>query len=303
MSKALTLTVVFRANSLNYGEGIGNISELKKIHRGNGDVLTFASRQSIRYDIVRLGNEWFGWNLQTVDKAKGTLQFREDVNIADSVEMDLFGYLKTGKKSQKRPAVARLSHAVSLEPYRSDLEFLNNMGLAERIDETPNLANIEQHESFYTYTVTVDLDRVGVDPADKGNPVELAVAEKAVRLHQLLDILKLLNRNIRGRQESLAPLFVIGGIYPVANPFFLGRIMLEPQTKAWNLNVSALEDVGKTTFGGQAMQTFTRIGFVSGVFRNDSQFEQAAPGRTGSVEEFFAVLKDEIDAYYGAAVK
>lgn len=60
-------------------------------------MLTFASRQSIRYDIVRLGNEWFGWNLQTVDKAKGTLQFREDVNIADSVEMDLFGYLKTGK--------------------------------------------------------------------------------------------------------------------------------------------------------------------------------------------------------------
>lgn len=36
MSKALTLTVVFRANSLNYGEGIGNISELKKSIAGTG---------------------------------------------------------------------------------------------------------------------------------------------------------------------------------------------------------------------------------------------------------------------------
>ncbi|MNW41664.1 hypothetical protein D3C74_188110 [compost metagenome] len=303
MSKALTLTTIFRANSLNYGEGIANISELKKIHRGNGDVLTFASRQSIRYDIVRLGNEWFGWNLQTVDKSKGTLQFRDDVSIADSVEMDLFGYLKTDKKSQKRPAVARLSHAVSLEPYRSDMEFLNNMGLAERIDETPNLANIEQHESFYTYTLTIDLDKVGVDPANKDNPIELSAEEKVIRLHQLLDILKLLNRNIRGRQESLAPLFVIGGLYPVANPFFLGRVMLETQTKAWNLNVNALENVGKTTFGGQVMADYTRVGYVSGIFHNEAQFEQLGFEHTGNVEEFFAAMKSGINDYYGVSVE
>ncbi len=92
--KALTITVVFEGNSLNFGEGIANISELKKIHRGNGDVYTFASRQSIRYDIVRLGNEIFGWNLDTVDKASRVIQFKKDVTIKDSVEMDLFGYLK-----------------------------------------------------------------------------------------------------------------------------------------------------------------------------------------------------------------
>ncbi|AJS57312.1 type I-B CRISPR-associated protein Cas7/Cst2/DevR [Paenibacillus sp. IHBB 10380] len=303
MSKALTLTTIFRANSLNYGEGIANISELKKIHRGNGDVLTFASRQSIRYDIVRLGNEWFNWNLQTVDKTKGTLQFREDISIADSVEMDLFGYLKTGKKSQKRPAVARLSHAVSLEPYRSDMEFLNNMGFAERIDETPNLANIEQHESFYTYTVTIDLDKIGIDKPTGAQSVELPTEEKVTRLHQLLDILKLLNRNIRGRQETLAPLFVIGGIYPVANPFFLGRVMLETQTKAWNLNVDALKNVGKTTFGGQEMADFTRIGYVPGVFHNEAQFEQLGFDHTGTVEEFFVAMKNEIEDYFGASVQ
>lgn len=270
---------------------------LKKIHRGNGDVFTFASRQSIRYDIARLGNELFEWNLDTVDKTKGTLQFREDVTIEDSVEMDLFGYLKTGKKSQKRPAVVRLSHAVSLEPYRSDMEFLNNMGLAERIDETANLANIEQHESLYSYTVTIDLSKVGED-----GDVKLSNETKVDRLHQFLDISKLLNRNIRGRQESLAPLFVIGGVYPVANPFFLGRVALEQPSKNWNLNVEALQDVMKTTFGGQVIGDATTIGYVSKFFGNDRRFSEILGDRTGSVEKFFEELKTEVAQYYGVTV-
>jgi CRISPR-associated protein Cst2 len=297
MGRALSFTVVFQANSLNYGEGIANISELKKIHRANGDVHTFASRQSLRYDIVRLGNEWFEWNLDTVDKTKGTLQFRENVTIEDSVEMDLFGYLKTGQKSKKRPAVVRLSHAVSLEPYRSDMEFLNNMGFAERIGETPNLANIEQHESLYSYTVTIDLDRVGRD-----GDVELAAEQKAKRLRQFLDIVKLLNRNIRGRQENLAPLFVIGGVYPVANPFFLGRVSLEKQTRSWNISVNALRDIINSTFGGQAISEYTSIGFVSGIFGNEAAFTDLVGNSAGSVESFFAKIEKEIDSCYGVTV-
>ena len=298
MNRSMTFTVIFQANSLNYGEGIGNISELKKIHRGNGDVLTFASRQSLRYDVVRLGNEWFQWNLDTVDKTKGTLQFREDVTIADSVEMDLFGYLKTGKKSQKRLAVVRLSHAISLEPYRSDMEFLNNMGLAERIQETPNLANIEQHESFYSFTVTVDLSKIGID-----DDVELTNEERAERVFQLLDIIKLLNRHIRGRQESLAPLFIIGGVYPIANPFFLGRVSIEPQTKAWNLNVASLEKACQTTFAGQCIGETTHIGYVPGIFSNDSQLRDLLGDRAGSIESFFSAIKQDVAKFYGVTAQ
>ena len=73
----LTITMIFKAQSLNYSEGIGNIAELKKLTRGNGDVYTFASRQALRYDIARLGNEMFNWNLQVVDKDKKTVQFSE----------------------------------------------------------------------------------------------------------------------------------------------------------------------------------------------------------------------------------
>ena len=37
----------------------GNISELKKLTRADGNMYTFASRQALRYDVVRLGNEFF----------------------------------------------------------------------------------------------------------------------------------------------------------------------------------------------------------------------------------------------------
>ena len=227
--RGLTLSIIFKAQSLNYGEGIGNISELKKLSRGNGNVYTFASRQAIRYEIARLGNELFGWNLEVVDKSKGTVQFREDLNIKDSEEMDLFGYMKTSKKSDNkdggsdiRSAAVRLSHAISLEDYKNDMEFLNNKGLADRINQFPNLANIEQHLSYYTYTITIDLTKIGKD-----GKIELDKDEKIRRINELLEIIKVLNREIRGRQENLSPVFVIGGIYKINTPFFLGRIKMK----------------------------------------------------------------------------
>ncbi|MED0670099.1 type I-B CRISPR-associated protein Cas7/Cst2/DevR [Aneurinibacillus aneurinilyticus] len=295
-NKALTLTFIFKASSLNYGEGTANISELKKFHRGDGEVYSFASRQSIRYDMVRLGNEFFNWNLNVVDKSKGVVQFKEDCTIEDSVEMDLFGYMKTKAKAgaDKRSAVARLSHAVSLEPYRSDLEFLNNMGLATRINENSNLATLEQHESLYTYTLTIDLSHVGVDGA-----IELSELEKANRVKQLVEITKYLNREIRGRQENLAPLFVIGGLYPIANPFFLGRVALQG-FNARLLNVKQIESVLKQTALGHDVRVCTKIGLVDGTFANENEITELAD--TVSIEEFYQYILQEIDAYYKVLV-
>ncbi len=295
MSKALTLTIVFQANSLNYGEGIANISELKKIHRGDGSVYTFASRQSIRYDIVRLGNELFGWNLDTVDKTSGVIQFKKGVTIEDSVEMDLFGYLKTDKQSKKRAAAARLSHAISLEPYRSDLEFLNNMGLAERIDETPNIANIEHHESLYTYTVTIDLTRIGKDINDD---VEISQEKKKERVQQLLDILKILNRNIRGRQENLSPLFIMGGVYPIANPFFLGKIKLVTDTDGWAVELKPLRSTMEQTFAGKKVGDYTFAAMVDGMFTNETEFKETFKSQAISIEGMFQELTSQLDKAY-----
>ncbi|HZK18627.1 MAG TPA: type I-B CRISPR-associated protein Cas7/Cst2/DevR [Clostridia bacterium] len=296
MNKALSFTVIFQANALNYGEGMANISELKKFHRGNGAVYTYASRQSIRYDIVRLGNRLFGWNLETVNKAKGVVQFRDEVTIEGSTEMDLFGYLKTGKKSEKRNAVVRLSHGISLEPYRGDMDFLNNMGLAARIDEDPNLANIEQHISLYTYTCTVDLGRVGID-----GDVMLDNGVKAERLQQLMSILKILSREIKGRQESLAPLFIIGGLYNVANPFFLGKIKVMPTKDGWGIDPAPISSTMEQTFNKEKVADQTKMGMISGIFSNENAFKEIHGSSLVSIEEFFQFIDDGIVTAYGVS--
>ncbi|OKZ57426.1 MAG: type I-B CRISPR-associated protein Cas7/Cst2/DevR, partial [Clostridium sp. 26_21] len=228
--KGLSITLVFKGQSLNYGEGIGNISELKKLTRGDGSVYTYASRQALRY---------FNWNLQVVNKEKGTIQFDDKLTIQDSQEMDLFGYMKTAKNdgSNIRSAAVRLSNAISLEDYKSDMDFLNNKGLADRINEFPNLANVEQHLSYYTYTITIDLEKIGKD-----EKIELSNEEKTERVNQLLDIVKILNREIRGREENLSPVFVIGGMYDINSPFFLGRIKLNGKNGEFSIDTEMLKD-------------------------------------------------------------
>lgn len=53
----LTFTVIFLAESANYGEGVGNISTLKKMTRGNYEQYSYISRQALRYNMV----QQLGW--------------------------------------------------------------------------------------------------------------------------------------------------------------------------------------------------------------------------------------------------
>ena len=296
----LTITMIFKAQSLNYSEGIGNIAELKKLTRGNGDVYTFASRQALRYDIARLGNEMFNWNLQVVDKDKKTVQFSEKYTIEDSEEMDLFGYMKTiGKSDDKdgganvRSAVVRLSNALSLEKYKSDIEFLSNKGMADRIKEHPNIANLEQHLSYYTYTVTIDLSKVGIDC-----DIELSNEVKKNRVIQLLEILKVLNRNIRGREENLSPVFVIGGIYTLNSPFFLGRIALNDKKEKFELDVDMLKDAMSLKLGEEFIKDGTRVGIVKNTFSNEDKINEMVDNKVGTVQEFFEDIESKVSEYY-----
>lgn len=301
LRKTLTFTAVVQAASLNYGEGFNNLSELKKFHRADGETYTFASRQSVRYDLVRLGNELFDWNINVVEQQGGSVvQFKRDATIQDSQEMDLFGYLKTGNPSLKRSAVARLSHAVSLEPYQSDMEFLNNMGMAQRksVEDqakmTNSLVQIENHQSFYAYTMSVDLNSVGID-----GDVKLSNEVRKTRVHQLLEILKILNRDIRGRRENLSPLFVVGGVYPVSNPFFMGRVQLQTTSKGMQIDSTPLSSIADMTFMDTPIGAATRVGQVDGVFAdNNERVLTLFENRTGTVEKFFQHLKDEVSAYY-----
>ena len=232
-NKGLTLSIIFEAESANYGEGFGNISSLKKMSRGDGYSYSYISRQALRYNII----EQLRWNNTPVSDADKVVQFEKDKDIDKYPEIDLFGYMKTGKNSPNgssntRAATVRLSNAIALENYNSDLDFLTNMALAKRGNLDNAIAQSEIHKSYYAYTITIDLDRVGIDEVvldkqgkdAKKKLIEIEKSERAKRVNDLLTILKTLYRDIRGRRENLSPIFIIGGVYNIKNPFFENRL-------------------------------------------------------------------------------
>lgn len=285
--EGLTITMIFLAESANYGEGIGNISSLKKMTRGNHEQYSYISRQAMRYNIVQQSN----WDTTPVDGKSGVVQFAPSATIKDYPEIDLFGYMKTTAKGDEqkggaatRSAVARLSNAIALEPFQGNLEFLTNMGLAVRGNLENGIAQSEGHRSYYAYTMSIDLDRVGID-----GEIDIDKEEKAERVKILLDTMQYLYRDIKGRRENLSPLFVIGGRYSRKNPFFENRVKVDDN----KINVETLQELIKDN----ELAGYTFIGITSGIFDNEKIVREEL--KAESVGTVFKHLKEEVNLYYG----
>ena len=247
----------------------------------------------------------YGWNKTDVEPKgkdnKKVVQFAPNSTIKGFEEIDLFGYMKTDAEtsSDTRSAVARLSNAISLEPYSSNLDFLTNLGLAKRKNLDNSLVQIEIHKSLYAYTITIDLNRVGIDEIKSGkgtemkiNTIEIPPKEKAKRVKDLLNVIKLLYRNIRGRSENLIPIFVIGGIYNTKNPFFDNKLKLIKNTMDLDINIikNTLENID------DEIKNNTIIGYLGSVFNNSEDIKKAFNPKT--IKEVFDLLLQEVDKYY-----
>lgn len=288
-NKGLTITSIFEAESANYGEGVGNVTSLKKISRDGGRTYSYISRQAIRYNIInQMGEE-----NTPLDLDGEVLQFHPDATIKDYAEIDLFGYMKTKKPVRTRSAVVRLSNAIALETFNADLDFLTNKGLLDRYNETVekkkdggNIAQSEIHKTYYCYTITIDLDKVGIDINDN---IEISNSEKAERINRLLDTIKFLYRDIKGRRENLSPIFSIGGVYNIKNPFFENRV------KSYNnkLNVEAIKNV--IALDSEISEN-TKVGLIKGIFSNDDEIKNEL--KAMDMGEFFNSLKNEVSTYY-----
>ncbi len=292
----LTISMIFEAESANYGEGFGNITVLKKLGRNNQKQYTYISRQALRYNMI----QQLGWDTTPVVQEKKVVQFAKDATIADYPELDFFGYLKTtsGKDekkkaekeekskgtSSKRAAVVRLSNAIALESYNGDMDYLTNMGLANRDNLDNMIAQSEIHKSFYAYTITIDLDRIGID-----GDIVLKNEAKAQRVKDFLDTVQFLYRDIKGRRENLSPIFIVGGVYSRKNPYFENRLMLHEMS----LNIEVLASVLKSN---EDVQENSVVGCMDGIFANSKSIKEKL--QAVSVTEVFNHLKDEVDTYY-----
>ncbi|MCF8308393.1 MAG: type I-B CRISPR-associated protein Cas7/Cst2/DevR [Bacteroidales bacterium] len=306
MAQGLTFTVVFKAMSMNYGESLGNISELKKLNSGN-NTYTYMSRQALRYELYKALTENFQMDKDQdnpLDSEQQVVQFKSDTTAAKYAEADLFGYMKTERNRGAliRPAVVRITPAIALEPYLNDIEFGTNKNFADRAGEDPNPFQFEHQLSLYSYTITIDLDKIGIDEND-GDTIE--DKKKYKRVAMVLDSIQILNREIKGRIENLNPLFVVGGIYPVKNPFFLGRIKttFDQDKKAYKIDTDLIDSVMgiNLTIGDSqfSVKEKTKVGFVSNYWSNEAELRGLVNASDNiSINSFFESIKNELKEYY-----
>lgn len=177
MSKFIVLDIVFYGGSLNYDQGTGNFQELKKITKWDGRQYTMVSRYALRYSLLETGKTLGFWDLapsaelqRAGESEKTVIQPGIEILLSGKIlqypEFNLFGYLITNTKPQNsREAPVKISHAVSLTPFTFDNHFCANLSLAKRmIDKTgkmdPNPFNIEEHQTYYIYTVVIDVDKI-----------------------------------------------------------------------------------------------------------------------------------------------
>lgn len=289
----LTISLIFEAESANYTEGFGNITVLKKLSRGDGNAYSYISRQALRYNIINQ----LGWDdAESVYKdgkgEKAVVQFAPNATIDKYPEIDLFGYMKTKGKTDDakggatlRPAVVRLSNAISMEPFKADLDYLTNMGLAKRKNYENSIAQSEIHKSFYVYSIAIDLDRIGVDAG-----IELDNSERARRVKAFLKTVSMLYRDIKGRRENLSPVFAIGGIYDRKNPFFENRLSLDNKKLDLAKILSVLSSF-------EELKENTLVGYIDNTFANNGDIKEVLnPSTMGN---FFQKLSEKVDEYYG----
>ncbi len=282
-NKGLTLSMIIETESANYGEGYNNITTLKKLTRGDGNTYTYISRQALRYNIVEQ-MKCDNTPVEAIGSGeKKVIQFHPDSTIAEYPEIDFFGYMKTkgGDSATTRNAVVRLSNAISLEEFEADTDFLTNMGLAKRIDANNSIAQSEIHKSYYAYTITIDLDKVGVD-----KDIEISEEEKKKRVKELLKTIEFLYRDIKGRRENLSPIFAIGGVYDRKNPFFENRI----QVKNNKLNTSMLKEIINAD---EDISKNTKVGYIDGKFENNNEVKEEL--QTMKISEFFDGLIKKVE--------
>lgn len=291
-NKGLTLSIIFEADSANYGEGYGNVSALKRISRADGNSYTYISRQALIYSL----KSNLGW-LNTETAAQGKVaQYTWDSNIKESPEIDLFGYMKTkGSDSKIRAAVVRFSNAISLENYSGDMEFGTNLSLANRTPDKKGLLpyNAEIHKSYYAYTVTVDLDLVGVDKNDGINLQKDNIQECKDRIIKLLEGIEFLHREIKADSKNMNPIFAIGGIYNIKNPFFANRLELSEYKK---LNISLIKEILDSINSKDMGKTY--IGCLLEKFSNGNEIKSEL--KSESIVNFFNKLREEVNNYYAS---
>ncbi|MFN7065100.1 MAG: DevR family CRISPR-associated autoregulator [Aquificaceae bacterium] len=226
----------------------------------------------------------------------------EEIRLSNDIESEKL----------KRTQPVRFSNGYSISEFVYDMNLLNDIDAYNRYiqhiaeKKKQSLVYPEEHYSFYTYTLTIDLDRIGaIEKVEEGvvkfKPV-IGLQERLNRVAQLLWIVMFyLNRSIKGRTENLTPIFLIGGVYDVKHPFFMGKIHFWEKNCKLCLNaddISKIFDTYRSIYEGILEHTYLYSDRTLVEIGGDLPEDLKKDLKTGELLYIYKELWKKIESYY-----
>lgn len=221
MGRYIVMDIVFYGNSLNYDQGTGNYQELKKITKWDGRQYTLISRYALRYSLLDTARKMGLWDIADGSKLQRAgegdqtvIQPSDEILLSGEIlkypEFDLFGYLITSITPQNfREAPVKISHAVSLTPFNYDALFNANIGLANRMrkitgEMEPNPFTAEEHETYYQYTVVIDIENIGKIDVYINKNSSVGTGKEKLKIEEIRneDKLKFILKKNKGKESK-----------------------------------------------------------------------------------------------------
>lgn len=252
----VTLTILVSSQvPLSYDEGEGNVSPIKKITYKGKEVAT-TSVGTVTYEMRKALGQNYNWTLDQIvlntsndGKVSNIYSKLSSIESLDEngLENDIMGYLipKSGEETLSKTSPLRIIPFRALDEYQGTTQLITNRGMLDINDGreyfSPNGKKIEINDKFptsqafvyeevtggyYVYTVTLELNRIGVKevkdgkivPPDQREYMSKELREKAVK--DILEVLTIFTRRIKHSTVLLKPLLVVGGAYDKVIPFF-----------------------------------------------------------------------------------
>ncbi len=251
---SITLTILTESSvALSNDQGFGTYVPIKKYFFGDGKH-AMTSVATVTYELRK----------SLIQKGKLTPDsiVLKDKNLYPNepdLEGDVFGYL-IPSKGESKTSPLRIIPFTSVHTYKNDTQLITNRGFlnidlqreyfdkagkkldVSEVSKTQALAHEEVFADYYTYTVTLELDRIGVKEIDdKGNRLPIDKREyfdKNIRIEivkNILEMLTELTRQIKHQTVHLKPLAVFGGAFDSVIPYFWNDIKFDEKTNKLEL--------------------------------------------------------------------
>ncbi|MGX7418966.1 type I-B CRISPR-associated protein Cas7/Cst2/DevR [Carnobacterium gallinarum] len=266
----VTLTILTESPiALSNDQGFGNYTPIKKYFFKDG-IHAMTSVATFTYELRKCLFENFGWSLSDLTVKKSNSYFNDvDLMTEKGFEADIFGFLLPDQQVSKTSPL-RVIPFTSVSTFKNDTQLITNRGFLNidlkrnRFDEkgkeleiedvprTQALANEEVFGDYYTYTLTIELDRIGVAEVKKDEkgkyqylePNERSYMSPELRMQAVDDILNavtILTRDIKHQRVLLKPLAVFGGAFEQVIPYFWNDMILESVTDKMKIDTSFVD--------------------------------------------------------------